>query len=52
MTDTNKDERAKPQGGIPTPSGVKVERKEGRVGAADERVGGEVAVDKYSNRNK
>jgi hypothetical protein len=51
MTNKPADERSTPQGGQPTPNGVKVERKEGRVGAQNESVGGEVDRNKY-DRNK
>jgi hypothetical protein len=44
------DERTTPQGGQPTPPGVRVERQEGRVAAANESVGGEISVEKYSNQ--
>jgi hypothetical protein len=42
------DDRTKPQGGLPVPSNVKIERKEGRVAAQNESVGGEISVEKYS----
>jgi hypothetical protein len=49
MSNKSQDERPAPQGGLPTP-GVKIERKEGRVGAANESAGGEVKPSDY-NRN-
>jgi hypothetical protein len=36
---------AKP--GQPTPAGVKIERREGRVASYNESVGGEVSSEKY-----
>jgi hypothetical protein len=49
---TNKDERATPQGGLPTPPGVKIERKEGRVAAANESVGGEIETNLHKGNQQ
>jgi hypothetical protein len=47
---TKSDETPIAKPGVPTPAGVKIERREGRVASANESVGGEISVDKYSNQ--
>jgi hypothetical protein len=46
------DERAKPMGGLPTPQGVQVERKEGRVASQNESVGGKVKTFAYDRNSR